>query len=320
MSDTPFRYKKLGYIAVNVTDLEKSVAFYRDIVGMEVSEHRKGEVAFMRCSDDHHSLAFYPSTQPGLKRVAFEMESDEDLEAARRQLAALGVAYQETPAAEAQGLHHRQSLRFDIPGCGLRMELFAGGDRPVRPFEPTRAQILRLGHIVINIMNFDTTFPWLTEKFGFRVSDHIRHDLKPEAEIAFLRCYPNPYHHSLGIARASSNQLHHFALMVRDLDDIGVGNNRLPREGSKIVWGPGRHVASGSVFLYFLDPDQITIEYTYGMEEFSERTPRPARQLEPRLEIADMWLGRPEPEYARVGHAELGGFERAIHQQVGARR
>ena len=279
MPDAPFRYKKLGYVAVNVADLERTVTFYRDVVGMEVSEYRKGEVAYMRCGDDHHSLAFFPAAQPGVKRMAFELESDEDLEAARRHLKSLGVPYTAVPAAEARDLRHRESIRFNIPGCGMPMELFSGAERQVKPFAPTRANLLRLGHIVIKVKEFDTTFAWLTDKFGFRVSDHIRDD-KRENEIAFMRCYPNPYHHSLGIARSEANQLHHYALMVRDLDDVGRGNNRLPREGAPVVFGPGRHVASGSVFLYFLDPDGITLEYTHGMEEFSERTPRAARMPE----------------------------------------
>lgn len=304
MSDAPFRFKKLGYVAVNVSDLERSVAFYRDVVGVEVSEYRKNEVAYLRFGEDHHSLAFYPAAQPGLKRMAYEMQSDEDLEAARRHLQHLGVKYEEVPLAEAADLRHRQSIRFHIPGCGIPMELYSGAERQLKPFEPTLAQILRLGHIVLNIEQFDTTFPWLVNHFGFRVSDHIKDEKAGEHEIAFLRCHPNPYHHSLGIARSSKNQLHHYALMVRDLDDIGRGNNRLPRAGAKIVFGPGRHVASGSVFLYFLDPDGITIEYTYGMEEFSERTPRPARKLEPKLEVVDMWLGTPQPGFGRVGYTE----------------
>ena len=32
-----FRYKKLGYVALNVTDMEKSAAFYRDMVGLDPS-------------------------------------------------------------------------------------------------------------------------------------------------------------------------------------------------------------------------------------------------------------------------------------------
>jgi len=112
-------------------------------------------------------------------------------------------------------------------------------------------------------------------------------------ELAFQRCHPNPYHHSLALVRADAHQLHHFALMVRDLDDVGRGTNRLPKAGVDIVFGPGRHVPSGSVFLYFLDPDGMTVEYTNGMEEFDKHTPREARRLPPTLDTIDMRAGCP---------------------------
>ena len=34
----PFRYRKPGYVALNVTDLDKSVHFYRDLVGLQLEE------------------------------------------------------------------------------------------------------------------------------------------------------------------------------------------------------------------------------------------------------------------------------------------
>ena len=304
MPDAPFRYKKLGYVAINVTDLDRSVKYYRDTVGMEVSEVRKNEVAFMRCDEHHHSLAFYPSKTPGLKRVAFEVESDADLDAARAHLKKLGVPVEEVSAEEAALLKHKQSLRFSVPGCGLTLELYSGPIKVDHPYVPTVADILRLGHLVVQISHFDTTFPWLTEHFGFRVSDHTKPETGGRGEIAFLRCHPNPYHHSIGIARSDHNQLHHYAFMVGSIDDIGRGVNRLPKEGGEIVFGPGRHLASGSIFLYYLDPDDITIEYTHGMEEFSEHTPRDTRKLKPTLETVDLWGGVPRPKFGKVGYIE----------------
>ena len=38
----PFRYRKLGYVALNVTDIERSTAFYTDIVGLDLSERVAG--------------------------------------------------------------------------------------------------------------------------------------------------------------------------------------------------------------------------------------------------------------------------------------
>jgi 2,3-dihydroxy-p-cumate/2,3-dihydroxybenzoate 3,4-dioxygenase len=33
------RYRKLGYVALNVTDLERSCAFYEKIVGFQANGH-----------------------------------------------------------------------------------------------------------------------------------------------------------------------------------------------------------------------------------------------------------------------------------------
>ena len=33
---TPFRYRKLGYAALTVTELSRSVVFYRDLLGLDL--------------------------------------------------------------------------------------------------------------------------------------------------------------------------------------------------------------------------------------------------------------------------------------------
>ena len=76
----PFRYRKLGYVALNVTDLDRSAAFYTDIVGLDASEPVAGGPAFLRCGSDHHHVVLYPSKAPGVKRVAFELESRAEME------------------------------------------------------------------------------------------------------------------------------------------------------------------------------------------------------------------------------------------------
>ena len=45
----PFRYRKLGHAALTVTDLERSVRFYRDLVGLALVD-QTGDTAWLRCS------------------------------------------------------------------------------------------------------------------------------------------------------------------------------------------------------------------------------------------------------------------------------
>jgi 2,3-dihydroxy-p-cumate/2,3-dihydroxybenzoate 3,4-dioxygenase len=78
-----------------------------------------------------------------------------------------------------------------------------------------------------------------------------------------------------------------------------------------VVFGPGRHIASGSVFLYFLDPDGLTLEYSFGMEEFPEVDPRPPRILPPVPESIDSWGAIPDPRMTTIG-------EIAPHKVAGA--
>jgi 2,3-dihydroxy-p-cumate/2,3-dihydroxybenzoate 3,4-dioxygenase len=92
--------------------------------------------------------------------------------------------------------------------------------------------------------------------------------------------------------------------LVNQIDDIGKGINRFKKAGVPISFGPGRHVASTSVFLYFDDPDGMTLEYSFGMERFDEFAPRAPRQLVPSLDTVDEWGGVPAPGYASVGAIE----------------
>jgi 2,3-dihydroxy-p-cumate/2,3-dihydroxybenzoate 3,4-dioxygenase len=92
-------YEKLGYVALNVSDIGRSRDFYHKQVGLQMSGEAEG-VAFLRCSEDHHSLALYASDRPGLKRAGFEMKSAKALDDLAARLAGEGLAVVEIPAAE----------------------------------------------------------------------------------------------------------------------------------------------------------------------------------------------------------------------------
>ena len=292
-----YRYRKLGYLSLGVTDLERSIAFYRDMVGLALAG-REGKLAFLRCSAQHHELALHQSTEPGLKRIAFEMESAGDLAAAEKSLGSLGIAIEQVTESESRTLHIGRAIRYRVPGAGLPFELYERMDAAPAPFQPHAAKIERLGHVVLQVKHWQQTLDWLMQNANFRTSDFVG------GVFAFLRPFPNPLHHSLALGKSERTHLHHLMFMVSDIDDIGRALNRFRKGGVPVTFGPGRHVASGSIFLYFSDPDGMTIEYSFGMERFEEHSPRPARILEPSLETVDEWGGAPTPEYARQGEIE----------------
>lgn len=293
----PFRYRRLAYAALNVTDLERSTAFYRDVVGLAHTGTTADFVA-LRCSRDHHNLLLYAAGEPGLKRIGFELESRADLVAAREHVTGLGVQVEEITAAELEQLRTVAGFRFRLPGSGLCIEYFIQMMHLAAPYLPTVAKIERLGHVVINVADFDQAIDWLTGKLGFCVSDFV------PGFAAFLRCFPNPLHHSMAILAGADDHLNHVNFMVTDIDDIGAGMNRMRRTGAEIVFGPGRHQPSESIFLYYLDPDRMTVEYSFGMETFPEQSAREARLLEPVPATLDTWGSTPTPEFGKIGTIE----------------
>jgi 2,3-dihydroxy-p-cumate/2,3-dihydroxybenzoate 3,4-dioxygenase len=296
----PFRYRRLGYVALNVSEVARSAAFYRDMVGLNVTE-ATADFTALRCSHDHHNVLLYPSSQPGLKRIGFELESRRDLDLARAHVTDLGLTIEEVTAPELDRLRTVAAFRFRLPGSGLCLEFFTQMMQMAAPYQPTIAKIERLGHVVVNVADFDGALHWLTERLGFVVSDFV------PGFAAFLRCFPNPLHHSMAILTGSHDHLNHVNFMVTDIDDIGRGMNRLRRNDVEVVFGPGRHQPSESIFLYWLDPDRMTVEYSFGMEKFPEVGAREARLLEPVPATLDTWGSTPSPTFGKVGVIEQPG-------------
>ena len=295
----PFRYRKLGYVALNVTDIGRSTAFYTDVVGLDLSEQTSGGATFLRCGTDHHHMVLYPAAQPGIKRIGFELESRAELEHARKHLASLGLAVQDIEPEERAALKQGDGLRFVEPCAGLTIELYTRVLQMAVPFAQRLTKIVRLGHVVLSVERFDEMAAYLTTNLGFAISDFV------EGRFAFMRCQPNPLHHSFAIGKsAAGNHLNHVNFMVSDIDDIGIAMNRLNKAKVPIVFGPGRHKPSGSIFLYFLDPDGMTVEFSFGMEEFPEKGAREPRMLEAHPSALDIWGSVPEPRFGKVGAIE----------------
>jgi len=54
------------------------------------------------------------------------------------------------------------------------------------------------------------------------------------------------------------------------------------------------------MFFYFPDPDGMTLEYRFGMKEFSETGARLPRRVARTVESSDPWGGMREPDFARI--------------------
>jgi len=68
-----FNILKLGHVAYRVTDVQKIVNFYNDVLGFRTSDSRGDYFYFLRCNTDHHTLNFVVDEKPQLHHIAFEV-------------------------------------------------------------------------------------------------------------------------------------------------------------------------------------------------------------------------------------------------------
>ena len=97
----PFRIGKLGHVVINVRDVARSLRFYTEVLGFEVSDVYPdamvpGGMAFLRCNPDHHGIALVgsssgPSENLDLNHIAFEVGSLDEVIRARDHLQRHGV-------------------------------------------------------------------------------------------------------------------------------------------------------------------------------------------------------------------------------------
>ena len=103
--------KRLLHTRYRVNDLEKTISFYRDVLGLqEVSRHqspRGSELVFLKApqSEETIEICCYPASgpvqvQPDLTHLAFEVD---DLEAFARELGKKGLKFSDGPTKSSSG-------------------------------------------------------------------------------------------------------------------------------------------------------------------------------------------------------------------------
>jgi catechol 2,3-dioxygenase len=80
---TMARINKVGHVVLNVKDVEASVTFYTEALGMEVMRLRAGNAAFLSFGTQHHDIALFKAPEGaekgtlGLNHIAFQIEGGE---------------------------------------------------------------------------------------------------------------------------------------------------------------------------------------------------------------------------------------------------
>ena len=177
---------KLGYVALVTLDLEKSLVFFRDVIGLEVTEEVNG-VYYLRAWGDfqHHTLSLEQGDRGYVRHIGWRTKNREDVLLFKERLEQDGVEVEFVEAWKTPGIG--DSIRFKLPS-GHTFSLYYDVERPV--VEEHRRSVLknqtykswakgvsprRFDHVNIHTStDAGLTYEFLAESLGFKLREYVR--------------------------------------------------------------------------------------------------------------------------------------------------
>jgi catechol 2,3-dioxygenase len=285
-------------VELRVSDLERSARFYEDVWSLEPVAGTSDARWFRAAGPEHHVLVLRAG-EPGLEAVEFALDSHASIDALAAQLAA-SYEIDERPAplgTPGGGYGFASRDRFG------RTWRFSSGVAQHADVDRPEARPYKISHVVLNSLDVAVDVDFAVRDLGFRIRDESK-------AMFFLGC--NADHHSLAFTRVGNVSLNHVAFEVPSIDAVMRNAGRLKHLGHPMQWGVGRHGPGANVFSYYLDPDDLPIEYTAEIEQVDDRTYRPGTPQDwERPPFWDAW-GLADPPTERMRAAVSGAVRRTL--------
>ncbi len=131
---SPIKVNKLGHFVYEVSDVERSVRFWSEVMGFQETERNEIGMVFFRCGADHHAIGLKPSKnktrrdiKAGLQveHLAMEVENTDVLLKARDYLIANGIPI---VFEGRKGAGCNYAINFLDPD-GYEFEIYCGMDQ-----------------------------------------------------------------------------------------------------------------------------------------------------------------------------------------------
>jgi 2,3-dihydroxy-p-cumate/2,3-dihydroxybenzoate 3,4-dioxygenase len=279
----------IRYVRLGTDDLEESVRFATDILGLELVGRERG-AAYLRGDDRDHNLCYVAGRAAG-HVVGFDVASTALLDVAAAELQDAGIAARSGSSEECEQRRVAALIAFADP-TGNRIEIVARPAASGRRYFPSRdAGITSFSHIGLRTCDAPRDERFWTAQLGAKVSDWI-------GNAALLRI--DEVHHKVALFPSAYPGVQHVNFQVESIDDIMRSFYFLQNRNIRIVFGPGRHPTSGAKFLYFQGPDNVIYEYSTGVRLITAEDERSyvPRQFPMKPSSFCMWGSLPDiPEF-----------------------
>jgi catechol 2,3-dioxygenase len=239
---------RIGHVAFTVSDLERSVAFAQEVIGLRL-ETRGDGAAYLTSNRRHHQLRLVQGDAHACSSIGLDVADAAALDALAERAEAAGLI------TETDREHHpgiERTLWIDVPD-GPTFEVCAGvaavsdAAYPVHGVRPKK-----LGHVTLAAADTAALEGVLTDVLGFRVSDRIG------GVLAWLRC--NTDHHGIGVVSSESPGVNHYAFELEGWGAFSALADHVIQHDVRLIWGPGRHGPGENLFCYYEDADGSMVE------------------------------------------------------------
>ena len=265
----------LSHVELLTPQLDASVAFARDILGLDVVAE-EGDSVYLRCWGDYYgySLVLTAAAEPGLGHGAWRAWNAEQLDDRRR----LRRGRRRHRRMGRVLLRPRPRVPLHRPGRPHRGALL--GRRPrgrARPARSPRTRSARsaagsrgigvriLDHLTVTAPDVKAAAFWHQDVLDFRVMGGVEGEPGAPWFLGLISC--NEKSHDFGFildGDGTPGRLHHVAFWVETNHDLTRGAKFLVEHGHDIDFGPGEHGIGEQHYLYFRDPVGLRYELNSG--------------------------------------------------------
>lgn len=279
--------RRLGYVALDVRDLDTAIEDAISISGVRLIE-RRADHAILSANRSRAELVLHRAKKDGVHAIGMEATS---LEA----LTEIGIRARK---AGLKILSEKPALDFTAAGLAFitREGHVIEAHMPIPEDQPRRyvgagIHPSRICHVNLASTNPFALHTTLGEVLGMRLSERTE-----GCELMWLRA-GDGRHHSIGIAKSATSGLHHFAWEFAQFSDFMRLGDTLDAQGRLIVWGPGRHGCGDNLFAYYVDSAGFLVECSAEMEIILDDRPAKVISCPPDLsniKVVNRW-GAPPP-------------------------
>ncbi|MFC2949720.1 VOC family protein [Virgibacillus sediminis] len=257
---------KLGHVALETTDMEKSLWFFKEVIGLEETETKDGVVYLRAWGDfEHHTLSLKKGNEPRVDHIGWKAKRPEDVALFAELLGETGTAVEWVEPGEEAG--QGMAIRFQLPSEHT-FEIYFEMEKT--PADEPRKSILknqtyqswrkgvsprRIDHVnILTSADARVITDFLANKLGFKMREYVK---APDESLVGAWMSVTNLVHDIAVSHdpqsPTPNQIHHMSYWLDDSRDLLRAADILSENGIKFA-GPGKHGISQAMYIYVMDP------------------------------------------------------------------